>query len=254
MSSSSPKQLVQQALTEVFVDRDVTAVDRYCSPDYLQHGVFAADGIAGFRDFAAHLPDDFAYECVRLLADGDLVVAHGIYQGLGEPMVAFDLFRVADDRLVEHWDVMTPVVTETASGHSQTDGPTEATDLDRTEANRELVEGFVQAILIDGDMSRLAGFFDGDNYVQHNPGIPDLVSGLGTALAALAEQGITMQYDRRHRTVAEGNFVFTQSEGSFGGQPHVFYDLFRVQDGFVAEHWDVMIPRPTELRHDNGLF
>ncbi|MFD9037589.1 hypothetical protein ACFU6M_09755 [Streptomyces bottropensis] len=56
-----------------------------------------------------------------------------------------------------------------------------------------------------------------------------------------------------HRIVAEGEFVLTQSEGEFG-VPVAYYDLFRVADGKIVEHWDVIAPIADELPHANGLF
>ncbi len=56
-------------------------------------------------------------------------------------------------------------------------------------------------------MDKLAGYFNGDNYTQHNPQIPDQLSGLGKTLGELAKQGITLKYDRIHKIVGEGNFV-----------------------------------------------
>jgi predicted SnoaL-like aldol condensation-catalyzing enzyme len=137
-----------------------------------------------------------------------------------------------------------------------TDGPVEPTDLDKTEANKSLVRAFVEDILVNGRMEKLAGYFDGDNYVQHNPQIGDGLSGLGSALKAMAEQGITMKYDRIHRVLGEGNFVLTISEGSFAGTHSSFYDLFRVEQGKIAEHWDTIeaIPARSEWKNENGKF
>jgi predicted SnoaL-like aldol condensation-catalyzing enzyme len=59
--------------------------------------------------------------------------------------------------------------------------------------------------------------------------------------------------NRIHRIVADGEFVFTQGEGLLHGEPTAFYDLFRVENGKLAEHWDVVFPQSTELRHANGL-
>ena len=73
-----------------------------------------------------------------------------------------------------------------------------------------------------------------------NSGIADGVSGLNAALGALAEQGISMVYDEVHMVLAEGNFVLAVSEGTFGGAPTSYYDLWRVENGKIAEHWDVM--------------
>ena len=58
----------------------------------------------------------------------------------------------------------------------------------------------------------------------------------------------------RHQTVAENDFVLTLSEGSCGGAPFAFYDLFRVADAHAVEHWDVMTAEPAPLPHDNGLY
>jgi predicted SnoaL-like aldol condensation-catalyzing enzyme len=56
------------------------------------------------------------------------------------------------------------------------------------------------------------------------------------------------------QTVAEGNFVLAASEGMFGGKPAAFLDLFRVDNGKTAEHWDVMADVPAKMAHGNGKF
>jgi predicted SnoaL-like aldol condensation-catalyzing enzyme len=118
------------------------------------------------------------------------------------------------------------------------------------------VRAFVDDILVNGRMDRLAGYFDGDNYVQHNPQIGDRLSGLGAALQTMAKAGITMKYDTIHRVLGEGNFVLVVSEGNFAGRHSAFYDLFRVQDGKIAEHWDTIeeIPPRSAWKNGNGKF
>lgn len=56
--------------------------------------------------------------------------------------------------------------------------------------------------------------------------------------------------------LGEGNFVLVVSEGSFGGQLSSYYDLFRIQDGKIAEHWDTIeaIPPRAEWKNSNGHF
>jgi len=136
------------------------------------------------------------------------------------------------------------------------DGPIQTTDAGATTTNKALVKNFVTDILVNGQMEKLAGYFDGDNYVQHNPQIPDRLSGLAAALAAMVKQGITLKYERIHTVLGEGNFVVVVSEGHLGGRHSSFYDLFRVQDGKIAEHWDTIEPIPpqTEWRNSNGKF
>ena len=150
---------------------------------YVQHNLAVGDGIEGFVAVLKLLPKDSAkVKTVRVFQDGDFVFAHTEYDFFG-PKIGFDVFRFEDGKIVEHWDNL----QETPKGpnpskHTMTDGPTEVKDLDKTEENKKLVRGFVDDILVDGKFDKLAGYFDGDNYVQHNPQIGDGLSGLGKAL------------------------------------------------------------------------
>lgn len=249
------KDIVLTAAGQLFGDKDPSAVDRWAAPAYRQHSSLAADGPEGLRQLVSTLPADFRYDLHRVIADGDLVALHGTYHGFGpDPLVAFDVFRVADGRLAEHWDALTPQVDKTVSGRTQTDGPTEVTDLGATEANRELVSGFVETVLKNGKTDTLTDYLSTEKYWQHNVGIGDNLDGLGAALGALAEQGISMVYDTVHQVIAEGDFVLTVSEGRFGATPTAFYDLFRVENGRIVEHWDITPEIKGDLPHPNGLF
>lgn len=228
------------------------------NPDkYIQHNLAAADGLKGFGDLLAALPKGSArVNTVRVFQDGEYVFAHTEYDFFG-PKIGFDIFRFENGKIVEHWDNLqeTPKAPN-PSGHTMTDGPTTSTDLDRTEANKKLVAAFVDDILVNGRMDKLQGYFDGDKYVQHNPQIADGLTGLGAALAEMAKQGVTMKYDRVHKVLGEGNFVLAVSEGEFAGKHSAFYDLFRVENGKIAEHWDTIetIPARSEWKNDNGKF
>lgn len=225
--------------------------------NYIQHNLGIADGLAGFGEALQQLPPNSAkVNTVRVFEDGDYVFAHTDYNFFG-PKIGFDIFRFEDGKIVEHWDNLqeTPVEPN-PSGHSMIDGATEIKDLDKTEENKAFVRNFVDDILVNGRMEKLAGYFDGDNYIQHNPQIPDQLSGLGATLEALAKQGIFMKYDKIHQVLGEGNFVLVVSEGHFGQDYNAFYDLFRVEDGKIAEHWDVIgkIPAKEEWKNNNGKF
>jgi predicted SnoaL-like aldol condensation-catalyzing enzyme len=228
------------------------------NPDkYIQHNLAAGDGLAGFGALMKQLPEGSAkVNTVRVFQDSEFVFAHSDYNFFG-PKVGFDIFRFENDRIVEHWDNLqeTPAAPN-PSGHTMLDGEHSASDLGRTEPNKTLVRAFVDDILVNGRMDRLAGYFDGDKYIQHNPLIADQLSGLGAALQAMAKQGLTMKYDRVHKVLGEGNFVLTVSEGQFAGRHVAFYDLFRVANDKIAEHWDVIetIPSRADWRNANGKF
>ena len=115
--------------------------------------------------------------------DGDYVFAHTDYNFFG-PKIGFNIFRFEDGKIVEHWDNLQTTAGPNPSGHTMIDGidgPTEAIDLDKTEANKMQVRNFVDTILVNGRMEKLVGYFNEDNYTQHNPLIPDQLSGLGQA-------------------------------------------------------------------------
>jgi predicted SnoaL-like aldol condensation-catalyzing enzyme len=251
----TPKELVLTATSRLFTTRDPAVFDLYWAPNYVQHSALAPDGVEGGKAFTRQLPPTFRYELARCIAQGELVVTHGTYFGLGPvPLVAMDLWRVEGGRIAEHWDSIAPRVEKTASGRSMTDGPGAATDLPSTAVNRALVERFVDTVAIGGDFSSFQSFFAGDAYAQHNPLIRDTVKGLMGDFAALAAAGKGLQLQRRYRTVAEGNLVFVQSSGLVGKSPAALYDLWRVEDGKLAEHWDVVSEVPAKVPHSNGLF
>ena len=77
------------------------------------------------------------------------------------------------------------------------------------------------------------------------------MSGLGSAIQAGVWAAVVEQV---HHVVADGEFVFTQGEGILDGIPTAFYDLFRVENDKLAEHWDVVFAKPDTLPHGNGLF
>lgn len=224
---------------------------------YLQHNLGAADGLAGFGALLQALPKGSArVNTVRVFQDGDFVFTHTDYDFFG-PKTGFDIFRFEGGRIVEHWDNLQPTPkAANPSGRTTIDGPVQATDLGATEANKKLVAAFVDDILVAGRMQLLAGYFEGDRYLQHNPQIADGLTGLSRALDAMAKAGVTMKYDRVHKVLGEGDFVLVVSEGQLGGTPTSFYDLFRVQDGKIAEHWDTVeaIPPRAEWKNANGKF
>ena len=224
---------------------------------YIQHNLAVGDGLSGFAAVLQQLPKGSAkVNMVRVFKDGDYVFTHTDYNFFG-PKIGFDVFRLENGKIVEHWDnLQEKPGAPNPSGHTMVDGPSTVEDLEKTAENKALVKAFVEDILVNGRMEKLADYFDGDNYIQHNPNIADGLSGLGAALEAMAKQGITMKYDRIHKVLGEGNFVLVASEGSFAGKHTAFYDLFRVQNGKIAEHWDTIetIPPSSEWKHSNGKF
>jgi predicted SnoaL-like aldol condensation-catalyzing enzyme len=255
MSTNRKAQVV--ALLKSIETGDPAPVSIVDPTRYTQHNLAVGDGLAGFGAALAALPPGSArVNTVRVFEDGPFVFAHTDYNFFG-PKIGFDVFRFEGGLIVEHWDNLQPTpATPNPSGRTMIDGPTVATDLERTGANKVLVRAFVDDILVNGRMDALAGYYDGDHYLQHNPAVADGLSGLGAALEAMADAGVSMTYERVHAVMGEGDFVLTVSEGRFGGEHVAFYDLFRVQGGKIAEHWDTIeaIPPEAQWQNPNGKF
>ncbi|WP_371037256.1 nuclear transport factor 2 family protein [Rhodosalinus sp. FB01] len=240
---------------------DIDTIRELANPDYIQHNPFIPTGLEPFIELLPVLAEaGTTAENVRMFQDGDFVFMHNIWRNaepFGAPeMVAFDIIRVDENgRVAEHWDALQPLVSETVSGRTQTDGPTQATDLDQTEANKALAVALVQDVLMGRDPARITDYISAESYAQHNPMIADGLEGIIEAVETLAAQGNMFQYTEIHAVLGEGNFVLTVSEGQWNGTTNAFYDLFRMEDGMIVEHWDVIQPVPTEgLANDNGMF
>lgn len=255
----SPSEIVLAALAAIFTDYDPEAAARLLAPDYIQHNAAVPTGAAAVIGFIPALKDSGISVTVhRVIAEGDLVVVHATYdnaQAFGaDTLVALDVFRVADGQVAEHWDNLQARPADTVSGRTMTDGPTEIADRDLTAANKALVEGFIADVLQGGAPDRMTDYISTETYLQHNPMVGDGHDSLGAALAAMAEAGQALRYDTTHLIVAEGNFVFVASEGAIGETPTAFFDLFRVADGLIVEHWDTVSGIPAEMAHENGKF
>ncbi|MDG4795747.1 nuclear transport factor 2 family protein [Micromonospora sp. WMMD1082] len=242
------KEIVLSAAEELFGNKDVSAVDRWTSPDYIQHSAYASGGLDGVRQMLQYLPPGFRYDLHRVIADGNHVALHGTFHGFGPmPLIAFNVYRVEDGRLAEHWENLTPVVDETVSGTSQTAGVAQVDDLHATDDNRRLITHLMEAVLKGRPTGAVAEFFDTEHYIEHGPGS-------GTALGVFGGDEGVRRHDTLHKVIAEGNFVLTLSEGRSGATPTAYYDLFRVEDGKIVEHWDVVSEIKSDLPHSNGLF
>lgn len=224
---------------------------------YKQHNLAVEDGLAGFGKVLSQLPQGSArVNTVRVFADGDYVFAHTDYNFFG-PKIGFDVFLFENGKITEHWDNLGETSsTVNPSGRTQIDGPTEVEDLDKTAANKEFVREFVDHVLVNKKYAELENYISAESYHQHNTQIGDNISGLTSALGELAKVGITLEYEKNHRILGEGNFVLAVSEGLFGGKKVAYYDLFRVKNNKIVEHWDIIeeIPTESQWKNSNGKF
>jgi predicted SnoaL-like aldol condensation-catalyzing enzyme/heme-degrading monooxygenase HmoA len=230
----------------------------YINPDkYIQHNLSVGDGLKGFGEVMHHAPPQgFKANVIRAFEDGDYVVTHTEYDFFG-PKAGFDVFRFEDGKIVEHWDNLLEVQKPNPSGRTQFDGITEITDMDKTEANKKIARDFIEKVLLNHEMDKVATYINPTKYIQHNPAVADGLDGFDAAMKYFADNGLVMEYTKLHKVLGQGNFVLTMSEGKFGkGELTAFYDLFRIENGQIVEHWDVIAPTPpkAEWKNANGKF
>jgi predicted SnoaL-like aldol condensation-catalyzing enzyme len=107
-SQEKNKALVLEAFETLFNKRDYVAAERFWSPNYIQHSAHIAPGREGLFNLVKGLLQTLRYEPGVIVADGDFVIVHGRFSGIGQfaDWVAADILRIKNGILVEHWDVI----------------------------------------------------------------------------------------------------------------------------------------------------
>ena len=120
MSGNKPKKnkgLVLETFDTLFNKRDYAAAERYWSPTYIQHSAHIEPGREGLFNLIQSTPPTLKYEPGTIMAEGDSVIVHGRYSGIGLPVnwIVVDIVRIKDGILVEHWDVIQDEATKEQS-------------------------------------------------------------------------------------------------------------------------------------------
>ncbi|MEM6632527.1 MAG: nuclear transport factor 2 family protein [Bacteroidota bacterium] len=237
------------------------AVTKYTGDRYTQHSTGVRDGIEGFVEFFEGFikrNPKRDIQIVRGLVDGQYVFIHA-YQNINDgeaEWVTTDFFDTDEnDKIIEHWDVIAKYSPKTPSGHTSVDGPTEITDLDKTEENKELVRNLIQdALMPGGNPNNLERYISKDTYIQHNP---DVADGLAHFQKLAATPNPPLTYQEIVLMVGQGNFVATLCKANWKDdkidQDYAQVDLFRIENGKVVEHWDNVEPVP-ENDVNSGKF
>jgi len=112
------KKLVYDFWREVLEARHLDLADKYMRTDYIQHNPNAETGVAGFKAYFSRLGGPLPIEpkikrqVISIVAAGDLVVLSFVQENKdskGQPYKTtwFDMFRIQDGKIAEHWDSAT---------------------------------------------------------------------------------------------------------------------------------------------------
>lgn len=256
--NNSAVQSIQDAALSLVTSlggTDTYALETYVNQEiYIQHNQTFGDGVGTVLGaiqlgFLSGTTFTLSRTITDTNADGDtIVILHGIYGGTwngGNPQVVFDIFRFDKDSglVEEHWDNLispTDPVTDALNGNTQLDGETIITNLDETETNKEIVQNYIADVLVGGSWVTAAPnyFNEAGDLIQHSPETPN---GIGS-FSLLGDD--TQKYDDESPRFiyGEGNFVLTMSQGNEANEEFAniaYYDLFRLEDGKIVEHWDI---------------
>lgn len=186
-------------------------------------------------------------EPIRILQYGPLVAIHSRVKGI-TPKFRWDVLRIKDQLIEEHWSNMNDSIGLNPDGHSEIDGPTIPEQHSLTDTNRALVAQFIDQCMTreDGGASK---FFTFRYYIQHNRDVGDGLSGLLWGMLKMKMKGETIKFKHNYHVIAEGNLVLSCTEGYVADQKTVFYDLFRIEDSQIVEHWDIIAPVNQFIYH-----
>ena len=115
------KQIATTAYQRIFGELDITAVDEYMSKDFIQHNPTIADGPEGVKALVQTLVSQGLpkqkISFKHIVAEGDIVFLHSRYEMAGKEWRFIDIYRVENNKLVEHWDAMTQMPDERANNN-----------------------------------------------------------------------------------------------------------------------------------------
>jgi predicted SnoaL-like aldol condensation-catalyzing enzyme/truncated hemoglobin YjbI len=244
------------AINKAVQSGDVEGVASLVTENYIQHTPNVPDGKKGLQILVTKIKNKEIpapkINNIRVFEDGDFVVLHHDVNWPNRKAM-FEIFRFENGLAAEHWSAIADHPEKTANGHTMLDGATEISDRKLTQKNKQLATSFVQTVLIEGQFDRLLEFYHPE-IIQHNPFIDNTVPGLLKGVEELQKQGMSIQIEKIFKVFGEGDFALVCSEGKFAGKPTAFFDLFRIDNNIIVEHWDVLQEIPEKMAHENGFF
>jgi predicted SnoaL-like aldol condensation-catalyzing enzyme len=247
MDTLTNKQSVLSFYKQIVGQRKTELIPEFVREDYIQHNPTVKQGRAGITDVINYLktlpppPEGAKSPIIRAIQEGDLVVTHLDITFMGKRMAVIDLFKLKKGMLAEHWDAIQALPNQTGDLVTATNGTSEIDVHVSTAVSKRVVEDFYKAVI----EKKPAADFIRQHYVEHDPAVIQSGKSLFAYLSTDPERDIKV-----HRVVGEGDFVAVQSEFKKDGKAYVFYEIFRVADHQIAEHWSVEQAIPDGVEAD----
>lgn len=259
--TAADKALVSYVYDQLFNKGNVAVVDRYFRSDFIQHDPTLPDGPAAVKAQVSGLKSAYpksSSHVYRVLAEGDLVLLHSnvVLEPGTKGSAVVDIFRVDHGKIAEHWDANQPVPDTTASGNDMfsTLSPKQPcpNTPGTTAESAKVATTFFNALGQDHDASAFDRYV-AEPYYQHNTQLPNGIAA-AKALFALFLQSPYFNVSVK-RVVADGDMVAIHSHYTLANDRGLaVVDFFRVLNGKIVEHWDVIQPVPETAANDNTMF
>jgi predicted SnoaL-like aldol condensation-catalyzing enzyme len=129
-----------------------------------------------------------------------------------------------------------------------------AADAAQMEANKKTVAALYDAVLNQKDFDKASQYL-GPRYTQHNPNAADGPEGLKGFVAFLKDKFPNNKSEIK-RIFADGDYVIVHVHAvrEPGTRGNAIVDIFKLENGKVVEHWDVVQPIPEKAANNNGMF
>ena len=129
-----------------------------------------------------------------------------------------------------------------------------AAGAEQQEANKKTVTAFEDAALNQKDFDAASKYL-GPRYTQHNPTAADGPEGLKAYIAFLKDKFPSNRTEIK-RIFADGDYVIVHDHAvrEPGTRGIAIVNIYKLENGKVVEHWDVIQPIPEKAANDNGMF
>lgn len=221
-------------------------LNKYMGESYRQHSTGVSEGKEAFKafftDFFKRNPER-DIQVVRAFEDGEYVFMH-VYQNLNQGQaqwITTDIFRADEDgRIIEHWDVI-----DAFHQDDEVFGSFEIKDEELTEFNKSVVKTYLTEVMQNHKLDTFSQYVD-DEMKEHDLNITHYAKWI-------QEQDV--QYDFVFKVLGAGNYVVAYSKVSIDHQDYALFDIFRLDQGKIVEHWmnKEIMPAYAELTN-SGKF
>jgi predicted SnoaL-like aldol condensation-catalyzing enzyme len=254
--SAAARPLVDAFVIQFYVHRDVPgAFSAFVASQYIQHNPGLPDGRAAAVSALAPMfsMPGAQFDVKHVLVDGNFALIHLF--GRGNPATrgaaVFDLYRLQDKHIVEHWDVIQPIgdTGDPLAGETQP-----ASTSHDTAANRKVMKDFIETLYERKQVARAYETYVSPSFRDHNPGRSGGRKAAIAELTALFESPDSA-FEVKH-VLVDGDFAAIHYHGRTGSHSPgaAVMELFRLSEGKIVEHWDAFQPIPADAKNTHPMF